>query len=614
MLRPLLWAALLPAACLLGGCPERSAVRNSDRTIDADVLDSPGPPAKIILLIGDGMGTGQRESASYFKAGQPEALQLYGLPVQGTISTSSPSGTTDSAAAATAMATGEFTYNGRVGQDLDGRPVQNLVELAKRYGLATGLVTTTRLAHATPASFVAHADSRNLYPEIAEQMSAIAPDLMLGGGRLDFEERADGKALSESLRSRGYTIVRSASELAEDKGRSNQMLGLFADGQIPYASSRTEEDDLPTLSEMALAAVERLDRDPEGFFLMVESGRIDHAGHSNLIEESIGETLALDDATQALVDWAGSRDDVTIIVTADHETGGLTVEEGSEAGEIPRVSWRWGSHTNAMIKLFAQGPGTSVFDGAIRDHRWIHSSLADLIRGTDTTPPDAILPDGNLEDLTGAIAVQSRNNPADAATRLTRLRAGSDERGLGIGLEGLFRWDLGALLILIDVDYGAATGLTTLDSISDQEGAANVFLSGLQTPAPQDPGFGADLAFLSVHGEAPKLETMPDTSGLRGLRPPYGATSALGKIALATNFSDNARSRGGTTVVEADRGLELYIRWQELYPGETSPPPGSQIAVWAIQVNEDGSLSNQSLPPWQDAGSSIAPTPLVLGL
>ncbi len=380
------FAVLVATAALLSGCPTREHVVNVERETSGDILVSGGPPPKIILLIGDGMGLGQLEATSYFNSGRIESLSFYDLPVHGMLKTASLSGTTDSAASATAMATGEFTYNGKVGLDEDGDPAQNLVELAKDYGLATGLVTTTRLTHATPAAFAAHVSSRGQYAAIAEQMTALQPDVLLGGGRTDFEAENFGTSLRRSLQDSGYTYVTTANELESvPPDFSPQLLGIFADSHLPYRIDRSAYSEVPLLADMTLAALDRLNSDPQGFFLMVEGGRIDHAGHSNNIERCIGETLAFDDTVSTVMRWADGRDDVTILVTADHETGGLQVTTPSIAGEIPEVSWRWGSHTNANVDIFAQGPGSAVFDREVHDHRWVHGALAGLIENRDGT-------------------------------------------------------------------------------------------------------------------------------------------------------------------------------------------------------------------------------------
>ncbi len=611
--RQLSITSALVAVVLLAACPARSPLGGQNNSNDASAGDSPRMPAKIILMIGDGMGRGQLEASSIYQYGAPDRLFLESLPVRGDITTSSPSGITDSAASATAMATGEFTLNGRVGIDLFERPVQNLVELAKEHGMATGIVTTTQLAHATPACFAAHVSSRNQYQEIAAQMAELRPDVMLGGGRNDFESRGDGRNLSAELVEGDYELVYDATQLqSASVSQHPRLIGLFAPGHIPYRIDRSESDDYPTLSQMSLAALERLDGDPQGFFLMIEGGRIDHAGHANQIERLIGETLAFDEAVQSVVEWAGSRQDLTILVTADHETGGLQVTENRGMGQTPGVSWRWGNHTNTSIQFFGMGPGSEFFQGFLRDHRWVHGVLASLIRDGSPMPPPSILTNGNLEDLFGPTVAADHPNSEDPSSRLTRLSAGTDSRGLAVGLEGLFRWDTGATIVLIDVDYGLATGPRTLNQLSDNSSAANALLSRLRLPAPADNGFGADLVFVSLHGVEPKFEESLATAGLRGLRAPYGESNDLRTIKVASNYADHVRSNGDGAIVEANRGLEFFVRWQELYPGRDSPPEDAAIALWAVQVREDGSLSSQSLPALSGNADEQAPRPLVI--
>lgn len=598
---------------LLAACPERNHIANEDRVIDAAPTDTPRVAPKIILLIGDGMGRGQLESASIYQYGEPGKLFMQSLPVHGEMTTSSPSGITDSAASATTIATGEFTLNGRVGVDLDNRPVKNLVELAKEYGMATGVVSTTQLAHATPAAFTAHVPSRSQYHEIAAQMAALEPDVMLGGGRSDFENRGDGRNLSAELVTNDYHLVYDATQLAAaSASQSPRLLGLFAPGHIPYRVDRTEEDDYPTLSQMSLAALDRLDQDPQGFFLMIEGGRIDHAGHANQIERSIGETLGFDETVQSVAEWAAGREDVTILVTADHETGGLEVTENRGEGVIPGVRWRWGSHTNTSVDSFGSGPGSEYFHGFVRDHRWVHGVVASRIGDSPVAPPPQITPDGNLEDLVGATVASDRQNTEDNATRLTRLTAAANERGLAIGLEGLFRWDTGATVLLIDLDYGLATGPRTLNALDDPSGAANELLSTLSLPIPADNGFGADVAFVTVRAQEIKLEQLLDNVGLRGLRLPYGSETDLKSMRIVSNYADDVRSLGLNELVQADRGLELFVRWQELYPGQDHRPEDAEIAIWAVQVEDDGTLTNQSLPGFPGGDPKKAPNPLIL--
>lgn len=598
---------LLVVAAVLCSCPSRSPIPNAERARDG-ATPAPTVAPRIILLVGDGMGSAQLDAASLYKTGARDKLFMQSLPVKGQIVTASLSGTTDSAASATAMATGALTFNGRVGMDRDGQSPENLVELAKRSGLATGIVTTTRLAHATPASFTAHVNSRGQYADIAKQIVDLRPDVILGGGSQSFEGRNDARNLVQELSFAGYQVARNAGQLKASPASSGKLLGLFSASDMPYVVDQSPDDDLPSLTEMSLAALQRLDNNPNGFFLMIEGGRIDHACHQNLIEQAIGETLAFDDAVAAVTSWAAKRPDVSIFVTADHETGGLTVKEPGPAGVIPKVSWRWGTHTNATVRFFGQGPGSETFLGLHRDHRWIHSVIKGLITGVFEPPASAIIPDGFLDDLDG-VSVEQVWTPADPSSRLERMFLASDERGLGIGLEGLFRWDTGATVVFIDVDYQANDGLAEL-GLDDTSGLADALLSAIPVPSSVGTGFSADLAFVTALGDAPKLEQTLDRSGLRGLRPPYGVGNSLGRLRVASNFADDVRSKGEITAPESKRGFELFITWDQLYP--EGRPADPRLAVWAMQVHEGGMLSGQSLPPWPRPDEKTAPQPLVI--
>ncbi len=604
--RSLALVAVSTALIALSGCPSRESVPNPTSYTDATVLDSGGPPPKVVLLVGDGMGPGQIAAASWYRYGAASGLAMQELPIRGKISTSSPSGITDSAASATAMATGAFTWNGRVAIDQDRIHLQTLVELAKEYGMATGLVSNTRIAHATPASFASHVQSRGQYQDIAEQIAALRPDVLMGGGRADFEMRGDERNLSNELEDNGFRVVHTASELERTTpSDSPRLLGLFADYHLSYRVERGDDEDVPLLKDMTRAALQRLDADPQGFFLVVEGGRIDHAGHENNIDRLIAETLAFDDTVADVVQWAGGRDDVTIVVTADHETGGLNVHSGS-VGERPQISWRWGSHTNTLVDVFAHGPGTQRFDGQVRDHRWVHSAIAGLIRNQPSEPPRHIIADGRLGDLLGPSSVQTIEEAGPGGARLQRLLLDTNERGLGIGLEGLFPWESGATLILIDVDYGAGTGIRSLTELTDRVGNVDALLGTASIPAITNEAFGIDLAFVTQDGLEPKFEQRPDNAGLRGLR---GDSGDLLALPVATNFSDHARITMPGSEVRQGQGFELFIRWQELY-GSPEPPMGARLAVWALQLDEHGAATNQSLPAWRDFGENDSPVPL----
>lgn len=576
--------------------------------------DAPTPEGKriVILMIGDGMGRGQREAASHFAHGAPGMLFLESLPNRGTVITSGPSGTTDSAASATTMATGRRAFNGAIGIDRDGVPAQTVVELAHELGMQAGVVATSAIPHATPAAFTAHKDSRHDLTEIAsDQVTIVKPDVMLGGGAMYFG------ALYDDLDAAGYALVRSSAELAAAP-QTGPLAGIFAEEHLAFTIARTPGTPEPTLTEVSRAALDRLDRaSPDGFFLMIEGSRIDMASHGNMLPEAIGETIAFDETVKSVSEWAAGRDDVTLIVTADHECGGLQVIQGNGAGVLPDVTWRWPNHTNAAVGVYAQGPGSEVFDGTTVTHRTIHSVIESRLRGIPYAPPsDERIPDGRLADLPKVAAMQTNASGFGIGyNQLDALHLAADEHGLAIGVAGVFEQQHNAVVVLVDVDFGASTGPARLrGALTDTNGTADSILSSLNLDAPATAGFGADLALVTYGAMDPMLENTVTDAGLRGLRPPYGQANDLGWFGVAMNFGDDTKSLAAPAPPQApnaQRGLEAHIAWEQLYPN--GKPATPRIAIAVVLVNDDGGYtSNQALPafPANTANPARVPTAL----
>jgi alkaline phosphatase len=278
-------------------------------------------PRRIILYIGDGVGTAYW-SAARFAA---DALAVERMKVIGLVDTrSSDSDITDSGAGATAYAAGIRTFNGAIGVGPDSQAVKTVLEAARDRGWATGLVATSSVTHATPASFAAHVSSRASEFEIAKQMADARVDVLLGGGTRYFDRasRPDSLDLLGRLRSE-YTFITQAHELARAGDRSvRKLAGLFAPTQMESARTRK-----PTLPDMTRAALEILSRDPDGFFLMVEGSQPDWRGHANEPLEAVaGEMLDFDRAIAAGLDFQQRNPGTLVLVVADHETGGLALD------------------------------------------------------------------------------------------------------------------------------------------------------------------------------------------------------------------------------------------------------------------------------------------------
>ena len=375
------------------------------------------PPTRVILIIGDGAGAGYWTAAAF----AVDDLAVERFPVMGLVDTrASDNKTTDSAAAGTAYSTGVRTYNGAIGVDPDSNSVTTVLEVAQSRGMATGLVATSSITHATPAAFASHVPDRDMEWEIARQLAGTDVNVLLGAGRRFFDpaHRPDSLDLLSSLADR-YSYVETAAELASLQTKDlDKLLGLFTVGDMPAAPLRS-----PTLPDMTRAALEVLDRDPEGFFLMVEGSQPDWRGHDQEpLDVIVAEMLDLDRAISVALEYQSQHPETLIVVTADHETGGLAIQPAgsrrlltraaagadstaAQLSEVSRIAgpelatladsaalymarvstlmrrqarqmgdstvlvarYTTGDHTSQMVPLFASGPGAEQF-GGIKDN------------------------------------------------------------------------------------------------------------------------------------------------------------------------------------------------------------------------------------------------------
>ena len=288
-------------------------------------------PKSVILFIGDGMSTPQRMTANEFsvKCGRG-SLAMNALPCQATTRTcSADSLITDSAAAATAIACGEKTLNHAVGVDAKGRPLTSVAEVARDDGKAVGIVTTVTINHATPAGFYAKRANRGDGYGIGLDLLKSGFDYFAGGGLSRHDDakhpeyRGDVYALAKKA---GYVFAR-RDRAAFDalKPGVGKVWYVATDDAMPDSIDAGAWGDVPTLAEMTRKGIELLSADPDGFFMMVEGGRIDWAGHANDAATNLREVLALDDAVKVALDWQKTHPELLVVVTGDHETGGLTM-------------------------------------------------------------------------------------------------------------------------------------------------------------------------------------------------------------------------------------------------------------------------------------------------
>jgi len=324
----------------------------------------------VVLLIGDGMGIGQITAGMYSNKNQ---LNLERCPVVGLVKTTSGNDLiTDSAAGATAFATGKKTYNGAIGVDMDTVAHPTLLEIAERQGLATGLVATSEIVHATPASFIAHRYNRMLFEDIAADFLATDIDLFMGGGWKYFGDRRDDRNLVSELEAKGYLVHYDPAAPRRLEVPVGMNLAYFTAEKKPDRKAKGR-DYLPDAAHYAVDFLHT--RNPKGFFLMIEGSQIDWGGHANSPEYIVSEMLDFDEAVGRVLDFAAQDDHTLVIITADHETGGFAVNRGSEMGKL-RTGFTTGSHTGNMVPVFAYGPGAELFAGIYDNTLIFHKIMA----------------------------------------------------------------------------------------------------------------------------------------------------------------------------------------------------------------------------------------------
>lgn len=296
-------------------------------------------PKYVFYLIGDGMGASQRQAAEYYlqaKTGdKTKKLVMNQFPIAGVNTTHSANSlVTDSAAAGTALATGYKTNSGIIAELPDGRKLTSIIELAEQHNIATGLITTTRLTHATPAVFAAHNYDRNDENAIAADYLNSGVDFFAGGGYRHFigqnskvgkSKRKDERDLTKEFASQGYQTFIGEQSTKDFNNLTAQgkekVFAAFTYSHMPYELDR--RSGVPSLAEMTAKGIEVLSQYENGFFLMVEGGRIDHACHANDPAGAIHDTLAFDDSVKLAYEFYQKHPDQTlIVVAADHETGG----------------------------------------------------------------------------------------------------------------------------------------------------------------------------------------------------------------------------------------------------------------------------------------------------
>lgn len=347
----LLVAQLLPIPAPQKALLHTAAGETETYSTYLPVVAKPAPflARNVIVLIGDGMGLEHVQAGSLYRYGVEGALSFEDFPYRARMTTASTSAITDSAAASTAMATGRKVDNGVLSQAIpgDGSDIYTLLEYASDYGMSTGLVTTTFIGDATPAGFGAHTSHRSHFEDVInDYLTGSTPNILFGGG---------GTAASaEKFSSAGYTVVTDRAGLVSlDTEKQTFVSGLFGLGSLPFEADGM--GNYPHLSEMAGVALNILDNDPDGFFVMIEGGKIDSASHINDTGRMVAEVVEFSQTVQVAVDWAASHPDTIILVTADHETGGLIVEQNKDGAQGFKATWTRLSHSAANVGVWLTG-------------------------------------------------------------------------------------------------------------------------------------------------------------------------------------------------------------------------------------------------------------------
>ncbi len=328
-------------------------------------------PKNIILLIGDGMGITQVFSGITANKGH---LFLENCKHIGFSKTQSADKfITDSAAGGTALSTGTRTYNGAIAVDMDKKPLKTILEAAEENGLATGLVSSSAITHATPASFIAHQPQRSMYEEIASDFLKTDIDVFIGGGRDHFIARKDNVNLVDKLIEKGYRYEEDMNNVK--KVKKGKLVALIDDVHPGRLSERG--DMLPVATKTAINILSKNDK---GFFLMVEGSQIDWGGHASSTIYIVEDMLDFDKVIGKALEFAAKDGETLVVITADHETGGMAITGGVTKEGIVKAEYPTKGHTAVMVPIFAYGPGAKEFIG-IMDNTDVHDKMKSLLLG-----------------------------------------------------------------------------------------------------------------------------------------------------------------------------------------------------------------------------------------
>jgi len=315
-------------------------------------------PKNVILLIGDGMGLAQIYAGYTANKGQ---LSLFNIPTQGlSITKASDSYITDSAAGATAMATGNKTNNRFISVDENGKALELITQQLAKKNFKTAIISAGNITDATPAAFYAHQPERSYSEPIANDFLSNPSDILIGGGLKEFKARKDGKDLSKLLIEKGYTFSDQFSSL--DTIKNNKIVVLDDSAVVSIKEGRGD-----FLTKSLSKATTVFSKSKKPFFIMAEGAQIDHGGHKNDLEYVVREMLDFDKLVGQAMEFVDKNPETLLIVTADHETGGLSLIDGSITKGYVQGSFSTNDHTAIPVPVFAYGSGAQIFSGVYQN-------------------------------------------------------------------------------------------------------------------------------------------------------------------------------------------------------------------------------------------------------
>lgn len=450
-------AAIALAAVLLLGMPMMSMAQEGFQGWGSafEAESSAEPVTNVILFIGDGMGFNHVQ-AGRLAAGEGRQLAIDSMPVRSRVTTlSHGEQITDSAASATAMSTGHKTVNRSLGIDAKLNPVTTILEAVRDNGGFTGLITNCAITAATPAGFSVHVNDRGSSRDIARELVATRPSLMLGGGDAHFAPTLFERkppAIELAMKA-GYAVVRTPDELKS--ADSLPLLGLFASVDLEYAMDRDPAEE-PSLAQMTAKAIELLAEKAgnNGFFLMVENDLIDVSCHDNNAKRMPVEVLAFDEAVSVGLEFARSNGNTLVIVTADHDTGMVEISADG------KITFGSDGHSAREVPLFAEGPGQEKFASECLDNTDIAKLMAEVI---GVTVGELIKADGEEGQQAAA---EPAAPPTPQRTQLAgygpkRITAMTYNIHIGVGMD--FEYDLDRIVKLIRDEGADVIGLNEVD-------------------------------------------------------------------------------------------------------------------------------------------------------